>query len=42
VELFYWSVPVRTDQQWESLDLMKSGRTRSVDTGSLKWTILGD
>jgi hypothetical protein len=37
-----WPIPVREDQQWESLDLMKSGRTRSVDTGSVKWTILGD
>jgi hypothetical protein len=40
-----WSdrpVPVRVDLHWEPLDLMKSGRTRSVDTGSLKWTILGD
>jgi hypothetical protein len=34
-----WSVPVRTDQQRESSDLMKSGRTRSSSTGSLSGSI---
>jgi hypothetical protein len=41
VAQYDWSVPVRSDHGLGPLDLKWSIRSRSVGTGSLKWTNLG-
>jgi hypothetical protein len=35
---YYWSIPIQVDLHFRPLDLKGSGRSRSADTCSLKWT----
>jgi hypothetical protein len=37
---FSWPIPVRLDQWCEPLDLKRSARLRSIDTASVKWSVM--